>query len=596
MKKIIFSTLIASLLAFVGCQNEELVNDNSTDHGNGKKVTLTAHIQGSADSRVALTPATDENSKPIVMVDWRNSDKKEFFKVACVSSEGLSAPTTFTQVEGSQFTGTIPSIPSDITPYGFYATYGGTMDESGWNYNLSRQYGTLNEEFVLMEAKMVGATLPTTIDFEHITAILQPTFTGVEKGEIVQIVMSGVQNEISPTNNATGKIMITPTDAQNGIYVFLTMPDNNNYYGTYISNHTFTFTVTAGGKLYTGSLTIPTGMSIVAGNLYTATIALTEVNACYLPKGTDFNSAITDILNGADVTAIEFVANLNDDEMDDATSFSDNNMPLNAKYKIIDANGTNPKTLKICTDAEVFMFNADCSKMFLGREGPNFTKLASIVSIDFNNCVNTSNVQSMEKMFSNCKALTSLDLSNFDPSNVTTMKDMFQSCGELETLYLSNFVTSKLTNMNQMFYGCSSLTLLKLSSFDTSKVTDMKSMFNGCSSLASLNLSNFNTSNVTTMSNMFSSCSSLTSLDLSNFDTSNVTNMYDMFSNCKKLETLDLRSFTLGEIVNIGGMFYNVGSEFTSGKTQIYVATPNPFEGKSTSINTEYAVYVPDTP
>ena len=58
MKKIIFSTLIALLLAFVGCQNEELVNE--TTNTGGEKVILTANIQGSADSRVALTPATDD--------------------------------------------------------------------------------------------------------------------------------------------------------------------------------------------------------------------------------------------------------------------------------------------------------------------------------------------------------------------------------------------------------------------------------------------------------------------------------------------------------------------------------------------------------
>lgn len=41
MKNIIFSTMMACLLVFVGCQNEELVNDNSIDNG-GEKVILTA--------------------------------------------------------------------------------------------------------------------------------------------------------------------------------------------------------------------------------------------------------------------------------------------------------------------------------------------------------------------------------------------------------------------------------------------------------------------------------------------------------------------------------------------------------------------------
>ena len=306
-----------------------------------------------------------------------------------------------------------------------------------------------------------------------------------------------------------------------------------------------------------------------------------EIVACYLPSGSTFYTAVNTFLtNNASLTKIKFIADPNWNPEGDQIEAS-------GAYMVANENET---TLEIRTDAEVFMFHADCKGMFLGKDGPNYTKLASIVSIDFNNCVNTSNVQSMENMFYYCKALTSLDLSNFDTSNVTTMQSMFLSCGKLETLDLSNFVTSKLTDMTKMFYSCIALTSLNLSSFDTSNVTDMKSMFNGCSSLASLDLSKFDTSSVTKMNNMFSSCSSLTSLNLSNFNTSNVTTMSNMFSNCKKLETLDLRSFTLDKIVEIGSMFYYVGSELTSGKTQIYVATGNPFD-EYVSIDAEKAEF-----
>ncbi|MBQ5818727.1 MAG: hypothetical protein IIW32_02525, partial [Bacteroides sp.] len=78
MKKALFSTMIASLLAFAGCQQEELVNDNITPDG-GEKVILTANIQGATDSRVALTPATDNEGNPIVKVAWNESGEK--FKV-----------------------------------------------------------------------------------------------------------------------------------------------------------------------------------------------------------------------------------------------------------------------------------------------------------------------------------------------------------------------------------------------------------------------------------------------------------------------------------------------------------------------------------
>ncbi len=563
--------MIASLLAFVGCQNEELVNE--TTNTGGEKVILTANIQGATDSRVVLTPDTDDEGKPIVKVAWNESE--ETFEV--YGSSGASS--TFTQIAGTnQFEGTLPESADGK----YEAVYGNlnSLDEQDGKLGQS----TANDSPVLMSAEFDSSS--PSITFEHVTAILKPTFM-VDDTDINNTINKIVMGDLAFALGGTPeyrKITIAPTSPATTLadVIYIHLPIMINYTGD-----TFTFTVTASGKEYTGSLTIPTGMSIVAGKLYTATIALTEVNACYLPIGKDFKNAVNTFLtSNASLTQIKFIAE---------PTWTPQGIQIEESGAYMVAN-ENETTLEIRTNAEVFMFHADCSEMFLGREGPSLTKLASIVSINFNGCVNTSNVQRMEKMFYLCKALTSLNLSNFDTSNVTTMESMFLSCEQLGTLDLSNFVTSKLTNMSQMFYSCKALTSLNLSSFDTSKVTDMKSMFNSCSSLASLDLSKFDTSSVTKMNSMFSSCSSLTSLNLSNFNTSNVTTMSNMFSNCKKLETLDLRSFTLDKIVDIGGMFYSVGSELTSGKTQIYVATSNPFEGKETDINAEYAEYVIGTP
>lgn len=198
-----------------------------------------------------------------------------------------------------------------------------------------------------------------------------------------------------------------------------------------------------------------------------------EVNACYLPKGANFKSAIVGILPTSEpyVTAIEFVANLSATEMDDATSFSDNNMPPNAKYKIIDADGTNPKTLKICTDAEVFMFNKTSSSMF-----NNFDIIGlRITSIDFNGCINTSNVTTLEYMFQNCRKLTSLDLTGFNTANVTSLHSMFASCEALQNITFGNsFSTNRVEKMDYMFQSCKNLTSLDLTgfSFNNNLTTD----------------------------------------------------------------------------------------------------------------------------
>ena len=85
----------------------------------------------------------------------------------------------------------------------------------------------------------------------------------------------------------------------------------------------------------------------------------------------------------------------------------------------------------------------------------------------------------------------------FITNKVTDMKGMFSECKELEYLDLSNFDTSNVTKMNHMFNECYKLKEIKgINKFITNKVTNMKQMFNRCSELESLNLSNFNTSNV----------------------------------------------------------------------------------------------------
>ena len=180
--------------------------------------------------------------------------------------------------------------------------------------------------------------------------------------------------------------------------------------------------------------------------------------------------------------------------------------------------------------------------------------ISNLISINFNNNFNTSNVTKMDSMFYYCSSLTSLDLSNFNTANVTQMNSMFSYCKSLTSLNLSSFNTANVINMDSMFENCLKLTSLDLSSFNTANVTNMDSMFDDCSKLTSLDISNFDTSNVTNMRGMFFG-SSLTSLDLSSFNTVNVTNMSLMFSYCQSLTTLDLSNFNTANVTNMDNMF-----------------------------------------
>ena len=160
--------------------------------------------------------------------------------------------------------------------------------------------------------------------------------------------------------------------------------------------------------------------------------------------------------------------------------------------------------------------------------------LTEIKGIEY---LNTENVTNMSYMFVKCKALTSLNLSNFNTANVTDINSMFYNCNELTSLDLTSFNTAEVTNMSNMFGSCFALTSLDLSSFNTAKVTNMSNMFRLCKALTSLDISNFNTAEVTDMSNMFKSCYALTTIYASNkFVTSKIEYGSDMFLDCTLLK------------------------------------------------------------
>lgn len=190
-----------------------------------------------------------------------------------------------------------------------------------------------------------------------------------------------------------------------------------------------------------------------------------------------------------------------------------------------------------------------CDQWFYLFEG-----LTKIEHLDY---LNTSEVENMGSMFSNCTSLETLDLSSFNTEKVTNMSEMFVGSTNLRTINLpKGFIGSNVTDLNGMFRGCASLTELDLSGSNAEKVKDMCKMFYGCVALSNLNLSGFKTGSVTDMRYLFSSCQSLESLDLSGFNTENVTSMESMFSQCSSLRSLDLSSFNTSKVIDMNLMFY----------------------------------------
>lgn len=190
-----------------------------------------------------------------------------------------------------------------------------------------------------------------------------------------------------------------------------------------------------------------------------------------------------------------------------------------------------------------------CNAWFFCFEG-----LTRIEHLDY---LNTSEVENMGSMFSNCTSLETLDLSSFNTEKVTNMSEMFVGSTNLRTINLpKGFIGSNVTDLNRMFRGCASLTELDLSGSNAEKVKNMGNMFYGCVALSNLNLSGFKTGSLTDMRYLFFSCQSLESLDLSGFNTENVTSMESMFSQCSSLRSLDLSSFNTSKVIDMYLMFY----------------------------------------
>ena len=200
-----------------------------------------------------------------------------------------------------------------------------------------------------------------------------------------------------------------------------------------------------------------------------------------------------------------------------------------------------------------------------------FSECKKLTSIDLSG-LNASSVTDMSGMFNYCSSIKSINLLGMDTSSVTNMNSMFYNCTNISSIDLSRLNTSNVTNMSEMFTECRSLKSIDFSGFDTSKVMDMSYIFYDCVELESIDLSKFNTSAVTNMNRMFCCCRKLTSLNLSNFDTSKVTDMGSMFSNCEKLESIDLSKFNTSAVTNMNGMFGGYrydGTDYISGFTSL---------------------------
>ena len=94
---------------------------------------------------------------------------------------------------------------------------------------------------------------------------------------------------------------------------------------------------------------------------------------------------------------------------------------------------------------------------------PSFYGCTSLYSVKFNNVLNSTEMTSMQYMFSDCTSLSSDNIvwTGLDTSNVTNINYIFYGCSNLMYLDLSNLDFGKVTTCTEPFYRCSKLLYVK---------------------------------------------------------------------------------------------------------------------------------------
>lgn len=274
MKKYLFNIFVLVLATMVGCQKSEVEGVLEESNNSANKITVTADIANDGQTRVALTPDTDGEGKPIVKVDWRTSGVKEKFDV--FSLLGSSTPTIFEQIEGNQFSGN--NIFNDDEMY--IATYPSGIYSltSTFIYDkmiFTSQNGQLSEDKTLMVSDIVYALNENTkFSFIHSTALLMPKFR--VQGATVNLLPAEIQTitlKSMPIDGGTADFNIDCTGhgAEDNIYVYLPTYE----YKIVGIDKIEVVVTTRDAKIYDGEINIG-GTTLYAGKLYTANIWLTQ--------------------------------------------------------------------------------------------------------------------------------------------------------------------------------------------------------------------------------------------------------------------------------------------------------------------------------
>ena len=202
-----------------------------------------------------------------------------------------------------------------------------------------------------------------------------------------------------------------------------------------------------------------------------------------------------------------------------------------------------------------------------------------------NNVTNMSNMYSPSSNPSsmNNGKLTTVDLSGLNTSNVTNMGYMFSGLPitTLDFTQYNNLNFNKITTVLSMFSYCKNLSTINLSNLSIKPTgtgnVNLADMFRECTNLTTITFGNdfYDDTNLnasTQIGTMFYGCSGLTSLDLSGLKINHGGNGYYIFTNCKNLTHIDMRNFNFTTFASYNDMFGASASNGVPDNCEIIVA------------------------
>lgn len=211
-----------------------------------------------------------------------------------------------------------------------------------------------------------------------------------------------------------------------------------------------------------------------------------------------------------------------------------------------------------------------------------FCRCNNLESVIFGDRNDFSQVTSMESMFNDCTSLKEIDFGKtFKPNNNTNLRSTFQGCKNLEKiLNADGWNTSNITTLEAIFADCEKLEDISfVRDWNIENNTSLRSTFYGCKKISDFSpIKYWNTEKVTDMARLFDHNWSLQEIDLSNWKTPKLKDMGSMFYS-SHIKNIDLTNFDTSNVFSMGNMFCYCGNLETVNMANLNVSNVTDFGG-----------------